>query len=233
MNYFAAARELSTSIAHEVKQPLAAIAANASAGLRWLGRAAPDLGEARAALERIVNDAHRANELLGGIRAMFQQGADDKVSLDVNSVVGGVLALLRGDLEKRKISVETHFSAELPRFVGSLAPLQQVILNVITNSAEAMDAVADRPRVLRVATVREAEGITIAVEDSGVGINPLDAKRIFDPFFTTKSLGMGMGLSVCRSIVQAHGGRLSAVPGDPYGLALRISLPAGAAEHAS
>lgn len=231
MNRFAAAREC----VHEIKQPLAAIAANASAGLRWLDRATPDLGEARAALKRIVNDADSANELVGAIRAMFKQEADDRVALDVNSLVRDVLALLRGDLKKRKISVVTDFTPGLPGIVGSPEPLQQVILNVITNSAEAMDSVADRPRVLRVATVREAEGIAIAVEDSGVGIDPQDAGRIFDPFFTTKSQGMsmGMGLSVCRSIVEAHGGRLSAVPGYPYGLALRISLPAGGAEHAS
>jgi signal transduction histidine kinase len=226
MNRLAAAGEMSTSIAHEIKQPLAAIATNASAGLRWLARATPDLGEARAALERIIGDAHRANDVIGAIRAMFRQGGDDKVSIDVNTLVREVLALLQGDLERRKITVETDLSVERPRIFGNPAQLQQVILNVITNAAEAMESVTDRPRVLRVASaLHNADGVVIAVKDSGVGIDTEDTNRIFEPFFTTKSQGMGMGLSICRSVVEAHGGRMSACPGDPHGLTLRISVP--------
>jgi signal transduction histidine kinase len=232
-NRFAEAAELSALIAHEIKQPLAAIATNASAGLRWLGRAPPDLGEVRAVLERIVSDAHRADDVIGEIRATFKPAAEDKVALDVNALVRTVLAHLRGELEKRKIAVETALSAGLPTILGRPAQLQQVILNVITNAAEAMDQATDRPRLLRVASAREGEDVVIAVEDSGVGADPQDIERIFEPLFTTKSQRIGMGLSICRSIVEAHGGRLSASPCDPHGLALRISLPADEARGAA
>jgi signal transduction histidine kinase len=234
MNRFAAAGELAASFAHEIKQPLAAIATNASAGLRWLGRATPDLAEVRAALERIIGDAHRANDVIGTIRAMFRQGEGDRVPLDVNALVREVLALLRSDLEKRKISVETDLAAGLPRIRGSPPQLQQVIFNVITNAAEAMESVADRPRLLRIAsTPHAADGVVIAIEDSGAGLDPQDIRRIFEPFFTTKAQRMGMGLSICRSIVEAHGGSLSASVGERHGLALRISLPAGEAGRVS
>jgi len=233
LNRFAAAGELATSMAHEIKQPLAAIATNASAGLRWLGRATPDLGEVRAALERIVGDAHRADDVISEIRTTFRQEGEDKVPLDVNALVRAVLALLRGDLEKRKIALETALSAGLPTIFGRPIQLQQVILNVIINAAEAMDSASDRPRRLRVASAREGEGVMIAVEDSGVGVEPQHIERIFEPLFTTKSQRIGMGLSICRSIVEAHGGSLSASPRDPYGLALRISLPAGGMSGAS
>jgi len=226
MNRFAGAGELSTAMAHDIKQPLAAIATNASAGLRWLGRTPPDLGEVRSALQRILADAHRADDVVGGIRATFMQAGESKVPLDVNALIGDVLALLRDDLEKRKISVVTALAPGLPGIAGRPVQLQQVILNVITNAAEAMDSATDRPRVLRVASSREGEGVVIAVEDSGVGVDPKDLGRIFEPLFTTKPQAIGVGLSICRSVVEAHGGSMSAAPGDPHGLALRISLPA-------
>jgi C4-dicarboxylate-specific signal transduction histidine kinase len=229
MNRLAAAGELSASISHEIKQPLAAIAANASAALRWLNRSTPDMGEARAALERIVGEAHRASDVIGSIRAMFKK-ADDKAAVDVNALIRDVLALVRGDLETRRIAVETDLPADLPAVVGSPAQLQQVFLNVVTNAVEAMDEVTERGRRLRVtARPHDRDGVLITVEDSGTGIDPRNAKQIFEPFYTTKQQGMGLGLSICRSIVEAHGGRLSASPGALHGLALRISLPAGQA----
>ena len=233
VNRVATMAELSTWMAHEIKQPLSAIATNASAGLRWLGRKPPDLGEVRSALERILADAHRADDVVGGIRAPFKEPGESELPLDVNALIGDVLALLRGDLEKRKISVVTALAPGLPGITGRPAQLQQVIVNVITNAAEAMDSATDRPRVLHIASSREGEGVVIAVEDSGVGIDPQHIERMFEPLFTTKSQRIGMGLSICRSIVEAHGGSLSASPRDPYGLALRISLPAGGMSGAS
>jgi C4-dicarboxylate-specific signal transduction histidine kinase len=226
LNRLAAAGELSASIAHEIKQPLAAIAANASAALRWLARATPDMGEARAALERIIGEAHRASDVIGDIRAMFKRAGDDKAQVDVNAVIREVLALLRADLDTRRIAVETDLPDGLPAVVSSPAQLQQVLLNVVTNAVEAMDQVVERGRRLRVTSrPHEPDGVLITVEDSGAGIDPRDAKQIFEPFYTTKRQGMGLGLSICRSIVESHGGRLSASPGALHGLALRISLP--------
>ena len=233
MNRMAAAGELSASISHEIKQPLAAIAANASAGLRWLARATPDLGEARAALQRIVDDAHRASDVIGTIRAMFKQGGEDRTPVDVNALIREVLALVRVDLEKRRVTVETDLPAGLPAVLGCTAQLQQVVMNVVTNAIEAMDAVVDGARTLRVTSrPNDPDGVLITVEDSGQGIDPRDSRQIFEPFYTTKSHGMGLGLPICRSIVEAHGGRLSASPGSLHGLALRISLPAGEAARA-
>jgi signal transduction histidine kinase len=233
MNRLAAAGELSASMSHEIKQPLAAIAANASAALRWLSRATPDMGEARAALERIVGEAHRASDVIGAIRAMFKKAGDDKAPVDVNALIRDVLALVRNDLDTRRIALETDLPAGLPAVVGCQAQLQQVFLNVVTNAVEAMDSVAERARKLRVTSQpNEADGVLITVEDSGNGIDPRDAKQIFEPFYTTKQQGMGLGLSICRSIVEAHGGRLSASPGKLHGLALRISLPTGQAVQA-
>jgi signal transduction histidine kinase len=233
LNRMAAAGELSASISHEIKQPLAAIAANANAALRWLSRATPDMGEARAALEHIVGEAHRASDVIGTVRALFKQDGDDKAPVDVNALIREVLALARGDLEKRRIAVETDLPAGLPDVVGCQAQLQQVFLNVVTNAVEAMDSVAERARKLRVTSrPHETDGVLITVEDSGTGIDPRNAKQIFEPLYTTKSQGMGLGLSICRSIVEAHGGRLSASPGALHGLALRISLPAGEASRA-
>ena len=228
LNRLAAAGELSASISHEVKQPLAAIAANASAALRWLARSPPDMGEARAALERIIGEAHRASDVIGDIRAMFKRAGDDKADVDVNAVIREVLALLRADLDTRRIAVETDLPDGLPAVVSSPAQLQQVLLNVVTNAVEAMDQVADGARRLRVTSrPHETDGVLITVEDSGAGIDPRDARQIFEPFYTTKQQRMGLGLSICRSIVEAHGGRLSASPGALHGLALRISLPTG------
>jgi C4-dicarboxylate-specific signal transduction histidine kinase len=233
MNRLAAAGELSASISHEIKQPLAAIAANANAALRWLSRAQPDMGEARAALERIVGEAHRASDVIGGIRAMFKKIGNDKTPVDVNALIRDVLALVGRDLETRRIALETDLPAGLPAVVGCQAQLQQVFLNVVTNAVEAMDTVAERARRLRVTSrPHDTDGVLITVEDSGTGIDPRDAKQIFEPFYTTKQQGMGLGLSICRSIVESHGGRLSASPGALHGLSLRISLPAGQVGHA-
>ena len=218
--------EMTASIVHEINQPLAAIASNASAGLRWLTRAPPNLDEARGALDRIVNDSHRASEVIGGIRSMFKKDGHAKVPQDVNKLIREVLTLVRGDAETQQILVRTELFDELPQVPANLVQLRQVIVNLIMNAIDAMSTVVNRPRVLRVKTeVHELSYLLITVEDSGTGIDPIHIDRIFDPFFTTKSHGMGMGLSICRSIIENHGGRLSVSLGQPYGSIFHVFLP--------
>jgi signal transduction histidine kinase len=217
--------EMTASIAHEINQPLAAIVASANAGLRWLANAMPDLEEARAALRRIVADGHRAGQVMKSVRGMFKD-SDAKVSLDVNMLVGEVLTLLHRDLQKDDIEVRTELSRGLPPIMADPVQLQQVLLNLISNGREAMAAVGDRRRLLQITTERhEADNVLIAVTDSGTGIDAEHKDRIFEAFFTTKSSGMGMGLSICRSIVQSHGGQLSASPAAPFGSTFSILLP--------
>ena len=218
--------EMTASIVHEINQPLAAIASNASAGLRWLTRATPNLDEARGALDRIVNDSHRASEVIGGIRSMFKKDRHAKVPQDVNKLIREVLTLVRSDAETQQILVRTELFDELPQVPAQLVQLRQVIVNLIMNAVDAMSTVVNRPRVLRVKTeVHELSYLLITVEDSGTGIDPIHIDRIFDPFFTTKSHGMGMGLSICRSIIENHGGRLSVSLGQPYGSIFHVFLP--------
>jgi C4-dicarboxylate-specific signal transduction histidine kinase len=229
MNRRATAGELSASIAHEIKQPLGAIMANGNAALRWLGKATPDLGEARAALERIVDATRRASDVIDTIRSMFRKRDGQRFALDVNVAIG-VLALLSRDFQRRRIFVETRLRAGLPEIVANGVQLQQVILNLLVNAAEAMDSTTDRDRVLRVTSDQQdhPSGILITVEDSGPGVESKNIERMFEPFYTTKPEGMGMRLAICRSIIEAHGGRLSAAAGRLGGLAMQISLPASA-----
>jgi C4-dicarboxylate-specific signal transduction histidine kinase len=229
MNRNATASELSASFAHEIKQPLAAISANGSAALRWLTKGAPDLGEVRAALERIVNAAHRAGNIIDTIRSMFKKREGERFALNANALIEEVLALLRGDLQRRMILIETRLRAGLPEVMANRVQLQQVILNLLVNAAEAMDSTTDRDRVLRVTSdQQEPASILITIEDSGPGVEPENMERIFTPFYTTKPEGTGMGLAICRSIIQSHNGRLFATLGRSCGLRLHISLPAGA-----
>ena len=218
--------EMTASIVHEINQPLAAIASNASAGLRWLTRATPNIDEVRGALDRIVNDSHRASEVIGGIRSMFKKDGHAKVPQDVNKLIREVLTLVRSDAETQQILVRTELFDELPQVPANLVQLRQVIVNLIMNAIDAMSTVVNRPRVLRVKTeVHELSYLLITVENSGTGIDPIHIDRIFDPFFTTKSHGMGMGLSICRSIIENHGGRLSVSVGQPYGSIFHVFLP--------
>jgi PAS domain S-box-containing protein len=217
---------MSAAIAHEIRQPLAAVVANANAGLRWLNRASPDLDEASAAFKRIAADGHRASDVIQSIRAMFAKSDQERVPLDANELIRETIEFARGELEPAGIAVELDLAARLPSIPARRGQLQQVILNVVTNAGDAMRAVSDRARVLRVTSSPfEPNKVAISVEDTGTGIDPQDADRIFDPFFTTKSNGMGMGLAICRSIVEAHGGTLSVSPRIPHGSIFHLVLP--------
>jgi PAS domain S-box-containing protein len=225
--------QLAGSIAHELRQPLAAIAMNGSAALRWLNRASPDLGEAREAAARVVRDAERADEVIRGLRALLGKSDTRREPLDMNAAIYEVLELARGELRRSGVSVHTDLALNLPPTLGDRVQLQQVLLNLIVNAIEAMAPAANRPKVIVIRTARaEPAEVAVAVEDTGAGLEPATADRIFHPFFTTKPSGLGMGLSICRSIVEAHGGQLSASPGSPHGSTFRFTIPtvlAGAA----
>jgi len=217
---------VSASIAHEVRQPLAAMTTNAGAGLRWLTRETPNLEEARAALHRIVDDAHRAGVVLEKIRALFKKDAGARVSLDISELVQGTLGLARADLLASRVVVDVSMDERLPRVVGDHTQLQQVLLNLITNAIDSMASISDRERILRIVCSRQQTGdVLISVEDSGVGVEPKNINKVFDPLFTTKSGGMGMGLAICRSIIEAHQGRLWALPDRSQGAAFQLVLP--------
>jgi len=218
---------ITASIAHEIKQPLTAILANANAGLRWLSNETPDRDEAAAALERIVGDGQRARQVMETVRAMFRKDTEEKALLDMNNVVRQVFGLLDSELQRNDMVVKYELGQELPRVLGDQVQLQQVILNLVINAIDAMSLVIDRPRTLRVSSERcDPAGLILTLEDSGTGMDPKNVKRIFEPFFTTKSHGMGMGLSICRSIVEAHGGQVTASLASPHGTAFHVILPA-------
>lgn len=217
---------LSASIAHEVNQPLASMVTNADAGLRWLDRPNPELDEVRAALRRVVSDGHRAGKVIEGVRTMFKKSAQDRAAQNINELIQEVLRRVQDEFQLDRVSVHTELAADLPPVDGNAIQLQQVISNLVTNAIDALRAVSDRPRVLRVRSELRSGSILVSVDDSGPGLDPSDKERIFEPFFTTKPDGMGMGLMFCRSIVEAHGGRLWAVDGAPYGAVFQFTLPA-------
>ena len=227
---FTAMGELAASIAHEINQPLAAIVNNASAGLRWLNNRPPNLDEVRLVLGRLVNDGGRCSEIIAGIRAMLKKGSQSRAEIDLNELICGVKNLMQSQLETRGVLIQTQLADDLPRVMADRVQLQQVFLNLFVNAAEAMACISDRERVVNVRSERyDGEGALIAVQDSGIGIDTAHAGRIFDAFFTTKSEGMGMGLSICQSIVQSHGGRMMVSPGNPHGSVFCVILPANGA----
>jgi C4-dicarboxylate-specific signal transduction histidine kinase len=225
------AGQLSASIAHEINQPLAAIVSSASAGLRWLQGKTPDLDRVAASLKRIVQDGHRAAEIIETVRAMFRKADHGKVAIDMNATVSDVLDLMRSELERHRVAVKFVQTQMLPRPLADGVQVQQVIVNLIRNALDAMRMVADRERTLKVRTeASEAGEVIIGIEDTGPGIDPNDMSKIFEPFFTTKPEGMGMGLSICRSIIEAHGGTLTVSPGQKVGASFQIVLPADASQ---
>jgi PAS domain S-box-containing protein len=214
------------SIAHEVSQPLAAIALNADAGVRFLAHAKPEIDEARVALKRIVDNGQRAGEVLDGIRSMFRNDHGSRSAVNVNGLIGGVLAVVRGELVDHRISLQSELSDGLPTVLAAQTQLQQVLLNLVMNAIDAMSSVINRDRVLIVKSeIGESGDVLIKVEDSGSGIDPNHVDRVFEAFFTTKAQGMGMGLSICRSIVESHGGLLSVSPRRPNGSSFCVMLP--------
>jgi PAS domain S-box-containing protein len=218
--------QMTASIAHEINQPLGAIVADGSAGLRWLAKATPDLEEVRASLKRIVNDGHRASQVISGIRAMLKKGNDAKEPLDINELVREVLMFARGEIENEEIVVRTDLDESLSEVLVDRIQLQQVVLNLVMNGIDAMAALSNRARVLKLRSRQNgSSGVTLTVEDAGTGIDKNIVDRIFEAFFSTKTDGMGMGLSICRSITVAHGGRLSVSPGHPHGSVFELELP--------
>ncbi len=222
--------QMAASIAHEINQPLAAIVANSNAGLRWLAHATPNLDEARLALNRVVKDGHRASGIIGSIRAIFRKGDAGRAPLDVNDLIQEVLSHTHNELRNKRVSTRTELGKGLPKVMGNRVQLHLVLRNLIMNAVEGMSSITDRERVLHIRSETfTPPGVLVAVADSGTGIDPESIDRIFDAFFTTKPHGMGMGLSICRSIVESHGGRLSAARHLPHGSIFEIVLPA--AEH--
>jgi PAS domain S-box-containing protein len=218
--------ELTASLAHEINQPLTAIMANSLAGLRWLARDTPDLVEVQNAFHHIVRDATRAGGVIRGIRDFAMKAGPQLDRLDVDEVIEEVLALTRGELHRQGVALHTDLTSGGRSVLGDRVQLQQVLLNLILNGIDAMKPVMDRARELTVSTAfRAPVDLVVAVEDTGIGLDPDVAQRIFDPFFTTKADGLGIGLSICRSIVGAHGGRLWASPRAPCGTTLRFTIP--------
>jgi signal transduction histidine kinase len=226
MNLFATVGELTASIAHEVNQPLGAMVTDANAALRWLTNKTPNLDEALLALRRIVNCGHRASDVIKSARGMFKKQDQEKEPIDLNALIQDVLGLMRVELQAQEIFVETELSSSLPFVLGNKGQLQQVMLNLIRNAADAMDTNSDRARVLTVkSTAPDPDEVRLSVEDTGTGVDPKDADRVFDPLFTTKSQGMGIGLSICRSIIEAHSGRMWISSGASHGAVFNIQLP--------
>jgi len=214
------------SISHEVSQPLAAVILNADTSLQLLAKAKPDMDDVRAALKDIVDDGQRARAVLDGIRSMFRNDHGARTTVTVNDLIGEVLAVVRGELDVHQVSLRSELTDGLPTVLAAPTQLQQVLLNLIMNAIEAMGPVTTQERVLIVKSeIGEFGNVQITVEDTGSGIDPSLVDRIFEAFFTTKALGMGMGLSICRSIVESHGGLLSVSARRPNGSSFCVKLP--------
>jgi C4-dicarboxylate-specific signal transduction histidine kinase len=218
--------ELTASLAHEVNQPIGAAVTNANTCIRWLARETPNVEEARAAAMRSAKDGMRAAEIVSRIRLLFKKGTPQRELVDVNEVVREMIVLLRGEVTRYSISVRTQLAAELSPVLGDRVQLQQVLMNLVMNSIDAMKDV-DGTRELAIKSQQaENEKVLVSVSDTGVGLPPQQAEHIFQAFFTTKSHGTGMGLSISRSIVESHGGRLWAADNFPRGASFCFALPA-------
>ena len=220
--------ELTASIAHEVNQPLAGISANAEACLSWLDRGTPNLDAARRSVEWIINDCNRAGEVIQRVRALAKRTNIQKVPLHINDIVGEVIFLVQREMSNHRVSLRKELASGLPMVFVDRVQLQQVIINLMINSIEAMQSVTDRPRELTIRSCQDgATQVLVTVKDCGVGISAENADRLFGAFFTTKLSGTGMGLSIGRSIIEAHGGRLWAESNLPHGAAFHFTLPLG------
>jgi signal transduction histidine kinase len=219
--------QLTASIAHEIKQPIATARNNAAAALRFLDQSPPDVAEAREALGCVVNDTDRAGDVVDRIASLIKKAPPRKEIVDLNAAILEVTALTRSEAVKTGVTVRTQLAGDLPRIRCDRVQLQQVMLNLIVNAIQSMSGVADGTRELHISTVSIApEGVCVAVRDTGHGLRPESLSRLFEPFYTTKPDGMGMGLSICRSIIEAHGGRLWATPCEPRGALFQFTIPA-------
>src|SRR5580692_4686134 len=217
---------LTASIAHEIKQPIATARNNARAALNFLDKSPPDVAEVREALTCIVNDADRASDIVDWIGSLIKKTSARKEVVDLNAAILGVTALTHSEAVKTGVTVSTQLAGELPRVQGDRVQLQQVMLNLIVNAIQSMSSVEDGNRELHISTVSiEPEGACVAVRDSGHGLRPESLPRLFEPFHTTKPDGMGMGLSICHSIIEAHGGRLWATGCEPRGALFQFTIP--------
>jgi len=218
--------QLAASIAHEVSQPISAALTNANAARRWLGAEPLDLEEVRQALDRIIRDGGRASDIIGRIRALVRKAPPLNDQLNINETIVEVIALTRSELHRSGTSLQTQLAEGLPLISGDRVQLQQVMLNLILNAVEAMSGSSTKVRELLIRTGQDGLGsVLVAVQDSGPGLRSESLDRLFDAFYTTKADGLGMGLAICRSIVEAHGGRVSAVPNIPQGAAFQFTLP--------
>jgi len=227
LNRFATAGELSASIAHEVRQPLATISIKGEAGLNWLDRKVPDLDEARKAFEAVVEESHRADHVLQGVRALFKHESTARAKVNLNELNQEVIEIAKGPIASNNVVLETRFTDDVsPLVTADRVQLQQVILNLVMNAVEAMRHSDDGVRLLQLRTEPGPAGtVMVRVIDSGPRVDPEVVSKMFKPFFTTKSGGMGMGLSICKTIVEAHGGRLTASANNPHGMEFQITLP--------
>jgi C4-dicarboxylate-specific signal transduction histidine kinase len=226
-NRVATMGQLTASIAHEVNQPIAATVTNAQAALRWLDARTPDLEEARQALARIVKDGNRAGDVVSRIRGLVSKAPPRKDRLQINGAIREVIELTRVEAMRKSVSVQLELAEGLPTIEGDRVGLQQVMLNLIVNAVEAMSGVPEGPRDLLVTSgTAGADRVLVAVRDSGPGLTPAALERLFDAFYTTKPTGLGLGLSICRSIIEAHDGRLWASANEPRGAIFQFTVPA-------
>jgi C4-dicarboxylate-specific signal transduction histidine kinase len=219
--------QLTVSIAHEIKQPIATARNNARAALNFLDKSPPDVAEVREALTCVVSDADRASDIVDRIGALIKKAPPRKEVVDLNAAVLEVTALTRGEAIKTGVTVDTQLADRLPRIQYDRVQLQQVMLNLIVNAIQSMTGIEDGNRDLHISTASiEPEGVCVAVRDTGRGLGPESLPRLFEPFYTTKPDGMGLGLSICRSIIEAHGGRLWATTCEPRGALFQFTIPA-------
>jgi PAS domain S-box-containing protein len=218
--------ELAASIAHEINQPLAAVVTNGNACLRWMALAEPDLDEARAAVTAIIKEGKRASDIIARIRALMKKSPPQMTQLEIDELIGDVLALTAHEFQRNRIVLRTDLKEGLPTVVGDRVQLQQVVLNLVMNAVESTSTAEESPREVCVAAWNDANEVAIAIRDSGVGIDPKNLDHLFNPFFTTKAHGMGMGLTISRSTIEAHGGRLWATSNPVRGATFQFTLPA-------
>jgi C4-dicarboxylate-specific signal transduction histidine kinase len=217
--------EMSASIAHEVNQPLAGIVTNGEAARRWLDRKVPDLGEVHSAIERMISDGKRASQVVERLRALARKAPAQTALLDINEVINETVALVQREIRNHRTALQLDLAPGLPAVLADRIELQQIVINLVVNGLQAMEPVTDRPRNLVIQSAVQADEVIVSVRDSGVGIEPADMDRLFKAFFTTKANGMGMGLSICRSIIEAHGGRVWASRNAEAGTTFRFALP--------